>query len=187
MRLPPALIEIIAKGVLRTLSSRGTVSSEKPSETAAKIQRLLELDLQRDETISEKAKSLLQSRHGEIESSRDIDYRSLLGRARNELAAKEGFVPWGGAEKISSDKVRQLAREILELLKGDDSVEYFTGAENLKREVALALEKEKARDNERMARATAKVRSIKRNIPEGSSEFVTLAEQFYREFLEKER
>ncbi len=83
MRLPPALIEIIAKGVLRTLSSRGTVSSEKPSETAAKIQRLLELDLQRDETISEKAKSLLQSRHGEIESSRDIDYRSLLGRARN--------------------------------------------------------------------------------------------------------
>ncbi len=187
MRLPPALIEIIAKNVIRTLSSRGAISSDKPAETAARLVRLLNLDLQKDEAITEKAKSLLLSRDNEIRAVRDLDYRSLLAKAKKELAAQENFVPWGGAEKMTSDKVLHLSREVLELLKNDDDVEYFVSAENLKKEIALSLEKEKTRDNERMAKAAAKVRSIKRNIPEGSSEFVTLTEQFYREFLEKER
>lgn len=187
MRLPPVLVSIIAKGIFRTLSTRGAVSSEKPAETVSKIERILLLDLQKDEEIAERAKSMLESRYSEIKAVKDVDYRSLLGKAKKELAAKEGFVAWGGSEKIPPEKVLQLSREVLAFFKTDDDLEYFIPPENLRKEITLAFEKEKAKDNDRMRKAALKVASIKRNIPEDSSEFVTLKEQFYREFLEKER
>jgi len=187
MRLPPVLVTIIAKGLYRSLSGRGALVSDKPAETVAKLEKLLSLDLQRDEELAERAKSLLESRHSEIKAEKDVDYRQLLGKAKKELAAMEKFVPWGGPEKMSSDKIGQLSRDILEFIRSDDDIEYFMPPDSLKREIALAFEKEKARDNERMQKALLKVRSIKRNIPEGSGEFATLAEQFYREFLEKDR
>lgn len=187
MRLPPVLVSIIAKGIFRTLTARGAISSDKPAETVSKLERLLALDLQKDEDIAERAKSMLESRYGEIKAVKDVDYRSLLGKAKKELAAREGFVPWGGTEKIPPEKVLQLSREVLAFFRADGDLEYFLPAENLRKEIALAFEKEKARDEERMRRAALKVSSIRRNIPEDSSEFVTLKEQFYREFLEKER
>lgn len=152
-----------------------------------KIERLLTLDLQKDEELADRAKAELEGHHSMISAAKDVDYRSLLGKTKNKLAAAEGYVPWGGSEKIPPDKISQLSRDILDFFRSDEDLEYFVTADNLKREIAMAFEREKARDNERMRRALTKVTSIKRNIPEGSSEFVTLAEQFYREFLEKER
>jgi hypothetical protein len=187
VKLPPLLVSIISKGIFRTLSGRGLIVSGKPAETVLKLEKLLLLDLQKDEELTARAKALLESRLDEIKAAGDFDFRLLLSKAKNELASKERIVQWGGSEKIPSEKVLQLSKEILECFKKDDELEYFTSTDNLRKEIAFALEKEKARDKDREQRAAAKVISIKRNIPEGSSEFVTLAEQFYREFLEKER
>jgi uncharacterized protein len=187
MRLPPVLIAIIAKGIVKTLSVRGVIASEKPSDTISKLERLLNFDLQKDEELTNRAKSLLESRYDEIKALKDVDFRQLLGKAKKELAAKENFIPWGGSDKISPDKILQLSAEILEFFKRDEDLEYFVPPENLRREITLAFDKERMKDSGRIQKANAKVRSIKRNIPEGSSEFSTLAEQFYREFLEKER
>ena len=87
--------------------------------------------------------------------------------------------------KLSREKLQSLAGQIHRLLLRDDDVEYFVKDEDLRLGILRALEREMAADEAREAKAREKVRSIRRNIPEGSSEFNELQRQFYQELLDK--
>ena len=87
--------------------------------------------------------------------------------------------------KLSREKIQSLATQILDLLLGDDDVEYFVKEDELRLAILRALEHEVAADEVREAKAREKVRSIKRRIPEDSPEWHALFQQFYRELVDK--
>jgi len=186
MRLPNELVTIICRGILRQLIERKIISSENPKETQLKLEKIFKLDLEKDNYFTEKAKSILDSKLAEIKSQGAVDFRALLSKVKKELATKEKYVLWSGESKFPEDKVWQLSRDFAEFFKSDDQIEYFVKPDQLVKETVFAFKNEAQKDKKREDMALKKVLSIKRNIQEGTSEFETLKDVFYREFLTKE-
>lgn len=186
MRLPKELITVVSKGILKCLIEKRIISSDNLKDTQQKMERIILLDLEKDENYLKKAKEILDKRFNEIKSAKEVDYHLLLLKAKREVASKDNFLVWGGESKFPEDKVYQLSKDFVEFFTRDDFVEYYVKKDELLKEVRRAFELEIARDKKRENLAENKVKSIKRNIQEGSAEYETLKEQFYREFLLKE-
>lgn len=186
MRLPNELITIICRGILRQLLERKIISSENTKETLLKLEKILKTDLEKDSEYTERAKKVIDSKYGELKSQGDFDYRALLLKVKKDLASKDRYVLWSGESKFSEDKIWQLARDFADFFKSDDQIEYFVKFDQLVKEIVFAFKNEARKDQKREEMALKKVLSIKRNIQEGTSEFETLKDVFYREFLSKE-
>lgn len=186
MRLPKELVTIVTRGILRHLIERKIISSENVRDTQQKLEKIVFLDLEKDEEFLREAKSVLDKKMAEIKEVKDLDYHLLLLKAKKEIASKENFVVWGGEGKFSTEKINQLSKDFANFFENDDLIEYYVKKEDLFKEIKRSFENEMNRDKKREIMAEEKVRSIKRNIAKGTSEYDTLKEQFYREFLSKE-
>lgn len=186
MRLPDKLITIISRGILKQLVERKVISSENQRETLLKLEKIFKMDLEKDSEYSEKAKAIVDSKLEGLKSQGDFDYRTLLSKIRKDLASKEKYVLWSGESKFPDDKIWQLSRDFAEFFKSDDQIEYFVKFDLLVKEIVFAFKNEVRKDQKREEMAKNKVLSIKRNIKEGTSEFETLKDVFYREILAKE-
>jgi len=184
MRLPPPLIDLVARGMVHALITRGTLSSDHPHQTVEKVARLIATDLKVEDEVTDAARLILDEHQAELRDG-DLEYSRLLTKVKCEVAAKRGYVLGTGPGKLPRDKVQSLAGQLVGLFLADPDVEYFVKETDLRVSVTRALEDEMRRDALREERARQKVRSIKRHIPEDSSEFHTLFLQFYREFVDR--
>jgi hypothetical protein len=91
MRLPPALIEIIARRLVDQLQSKGVITSDHPERTIEKVENLLVSDLKIEDQLTEEARLLLLEHQSAIREG-DMEYHKLLTRVKAELAAKRGYV-----------------------------------------------------------------------------------------------
>jgi hypothetical protein len=185
LRLPKPLIDILARRLVQSLLQAGTLSSEHPERTWEKVARLLQVDLEVEDALTEEARLLLAQHHAAVKDS-DAEMHRLLARMKGELAARRGYLLSTGPERLSRAKVLDLVRQIVALFLADPDVEYFVPEEKLRDAVQRAFEREMGRDEARRRTAREKVLKIRRGIPEGSGEFEALFQQFYRELLEKE-
>lgn len=185
MRLPPPLIESMARGMMRQLEERNVIASDNPRRTIERIEHLIAADLKREDEITEEARILLMDYQDQIRDA-DMEYHTLLSKAKAQIAKKKGYILSHGEEKLSKEKQYDLSRQMVALFMSDDDVEYFVEESELHPEVARAIEREMHRDSAREEKARRKVMSIKRGIQPGSGEFETLARQFYNEFLDRE-
>jgi hypothetical protein len=185
MRLPPHLVELLARRLLQGLSGKGIIASDHLERTIEKVGRLIAADLSVEDELAEQARLLLAGREEEIKG-RDLEYHALLSKAKAQLASQRGYVLSSGPDRLSREKIQDLTNQVMGLLLRDDDVEYFVKDQDLRLAILRGLEHELARDEARAEKARQKVRNIKRHIPEESAEFHTLFQQFYRELLDKE-
>ncbi len=185
MRLPPPLIDLVARGVVRQLIARRVVSSDHPRATEEKVARLIAEDLKVEDALNEEARLVLDE-HREALRGGEVEYHRLFTRVKSELAAQRGYVLGAGPGKLPREKVNSLGGAVAVLLLEDPDVEYFVPEPQLRLAVLRALEDEMRRDLLREEKAHQKVRSIRRNIPEESAEFHALFQQFYRDLLDRE-
>ncbi len=185
MRLPPPLIENLSRRLVRALIDSHVISSDHPERTIEKVERIVTADLSQEDEIMEEARVMLLEYQSRIKDS-DLEYHTLIAKAKGQIAAKRGYVLSSGPGKLSREKQHDLARQIVAMLLKDDDIEYYVQDRDFHPAVQRALERELARDAQREEKARQKVRNIKRHIPEESSEFHALFQQFYKELLDKE-
>ncbi len=185
MRLPPPLIENLSRRLIRALIDAHVISSDHPERTIEKVERLITADLSVEDDIMEEARLLLLEHQAQIKDS-DLEYHTLIAKAKGQIANKRGYILSSGPGKLSREKQHDLARQVVNLLLRDDDVEYYLQDREFHPAVQKAFEREMARDAQREEKARQKVLNIKRHIPEESSEFHALFQQFYKELLDKE-
>ncbi len=184
MRLPPPLVELIARRMVQALQEKGILSSDHPERTIEKVVHLLTADLKVEDEITEEARQVLL-RHQDELKGKDLEYHALIAKAKAQIAARRGYTLSTGPGRLSREKQHDLAHRIFALFLDDPDVEYFVKDDDFRVAVLKALELELARDAAREQKARQKVLSIKRRIPEESPEFHALFQQFYRELLDK--
>lgn len=184
MRLPPPLIELLARRMVMGLIERGVVASDHPERTIDKVAHLITADLKVEDEITEEARQLLLDHQVELKGQ-DMEYHALMGRAKGQLAARRGYILSSGPGRLSREKMQDLTTKIYAMFLKDQDIEYFVKDPDLRAATLRALEHEMAHDAAREEKAKEKVRRIRRNIPEESGEFHALFQQFYRELLDK--
>jgi hypothetical protein len=184
MRLSPNLIELLSRNLVMSLIERGVLASDRPERTIERTVQLITSDLVVEDEITEEARQILLDHQGELKGQ-DVEYHSLMGRAKGQLAARRGYVLSSGPGRLSREKMQDLTTKLYDMFLRDPDVEYFVKDQDLRNAVLRGLEHEMAHDAAREEKAKEKVRRIRRNIPEESGEFHALFQQFYRELLDK--
>lgn len=92
MRLPPPLIELVARRVVQSLLTRGVISSDHPERTMDKVARLIAADLAVEDQITEEARAIIMEHLDRTRNNEDIEFHRLLLKVKAELAAKRGYV-----------------------------------------------------------------------------------------------
>ena len=92
MRLPPPLIELVARRTIQSLLARGVITSDHPQRTADGVARLIAADLAIEDQIAEEARLIIMEHMGRNPGQEEIEFHRLLLKVKAELAAKRGYV-----------------------------------------------------------------------------------------------
>jgi uncharacterized protein len=160
-----------------------------PQAAADTIASVIQEDLSIEDRLNEEVRDLLEQ-YSEFMRRESVSYQEMFRRVKNQLLAQKKVIKASGrdtgeAMKLSRDKINDLSHKLVDVLRKSR----VTRVRKDPNEVRLALVKEITdllQMEERVDKAArVKIRSQKREIPEGSEEYDLLHKRYYAEELKK--
>ncbi|MFZ0595002.1 MAG: DUF507 family protein [Bryobacteraceae bacterium] len=188
MLLAREFIGYLSRQLVRRLSP-AIIETSTPNAAAEVIAAVIEEDLSTEDRLNSEVRDVLDQ-YSDYMRREGVSYQEMFRRIKNQLMAQRKIIRASGRDsgdgmKLSRDKVNDLSHKIVTGLRKSRDVRVRKDSN----EVRLALVKEMTdllQFEERVDRAArTKVRSQKRDIPEGGEEYDILHRRYYAEELKK--
>ena len=169
--------------------SPAVFETSNPQAAAEVIAQTIEEDLSTEDRLNDEVRELLDQ-YSDYMRRENVSYQEMFRRIKNQLMAQRKVIrasgrDTGDAMKLSRDKINDLSHQLVTALRRSREIRVRKDSN----EVRLALVREITdllQMEERVDRAArAKVRSQKRDIPEGGEEYDLLHKRYYAEELKK--
>ena len=189
MLLAREFVSYIAKQLVKSLTA-GTIETSNPDLVADKIAEVISEELDVEDRLNDEVRDIL-SQYSEYMRREGVSYQEMFRRAKNQLIAQRKVVKASGrdtgdAMKLSRDKVSDISHKIIEMLRKSRELRLRNKDSNAVRLEIVRLMTEVLMTEDKVDRAArAKIRTQKRDIPEGSEEWDILLRRYYSEELKK--
>jgi len=168
----------------------GTIETTTPDLIAHKVAEVVSGELAVEDRLNDEVRDLL-SQYSEYMRREGVSYQEMFRRIKNTLISQRKVIrasgrDTGDAMKLSRDKVTDISHKIVDMfrktreLRLKDKDTNNVRLEVLRFMTELLVAEDKV---DRMARQ--KIRSQKREIPEGTEEWDLLHRRYYAEELKK--
>lgn len=188
MLLPRTFISYLAREVARRLS-QGSIQTSNEAAVREAFEEVLIDELSLEDEINAEARELLNQYTDYIRQER-IPYQEMFWKVKRNILAERKAVsaqPRGEKEgmKISRDKIIELSHKLAGKLPRVSGVRVKKPWNEIRlqilREMRDILTKEESIDQ----LAQEKIRNQKRDIPEGSEEWIVLFRRYYEEEMKR--
>jgi hypothetical protein len=188
MLLAREFIGYLSRQLVRRLSP-ASIETANPTAVAEAIAAVIEDDLSAEDRLNDEVRDVLDQ-YSDYMRREGVSYQEMFRRIKNQFMAQRKIIRSSGrdsgdAMKLSRDKVNDLSHKIVAALRRSRDVRVRKDSN----EVRLQIVKEMTdilQFEERVDKAArAKVRSQKRDIPEGGEEYDILHRRYYAEELKK--
>ena len=188
MLLPRTFISYLAREVARRLS-QGSIQTSNEASVRDAFEEVLIDELSLEDEINAEARELLNQYTDYIRQER-IPYQEMFWKVKRNILAERKAVsaqPRGEKEgmKISRDKIIELSHKLAGKLPRVTGVRVKKPWNEIRlqilREMRDILTKEESIDQ----LAQEKIRNQKRDIPEGSEEWIVLFRRYYEEEMKR--
>ncbi|MCY4587504.1 MAG: DUF507 family protein [Bryobacterales bacterium] len=188
MLLPRTFIAYLAREVARRLS-RGSIQTSNESTVREAFEEVLIDELSLEDEINAEARELLNQYTDYIRQER-IPYQEMFWKVKRNILAERKAVsaqPRGEKDgmKVSRDKIVELSHKLAAKLPRVSGVRVKKPWNEIRlqilREMRDILTKEEIIDQI----AQDKIRNQKRDIPEGSEEWIVLFRRYYEEEMKR--
>jgi uncharacterized protein len=175
------LVEKLAPGVIETPA---------PDVVAQKIAGLISEELAVEDRLNDEVRDLL-SQYSEYMRREGVSYQEMFRRIKNTLIQQRKVIrasgrDTGDAMKLSRDKVTDISHKLVDMLRKSHELRLKDKNPNNVRLEIVRVMTETLTAEERVDRtARQKIRSQKREIPEGTEEWDLLHRRYYSEELKK--
>ena len=189
MLLAREFVSYIAKQLVKSLSP-GTIETPNPDLVAGKIAEVISEELAVEDRLNDEVRDIL-SQYSEYMRREGVSYQEMFRRAKNQLIAQRKVVKASGrdtgdAMKLSRDKISDISHKIIDMLRKSRELRLRNKDSNAVRLEIVRLITEVLMTEDKVDRAArAKIRTQKRDIPEGSEEWDILLRRYYSEELKK--
>ncbi len=167
----------------------GIVETNNPDAVTEIIYNLITEELSAEDRLNDEVRELL-SQYSEYMRREAVSYQEMFRKIKNTLVAQRKIIKASGRDtgdsmKLSRDKVTDISHKLVEALRKSRSLRVKKDPNEIRLEIVrnmtqLLQAEEKV---DRMARD--KIRTQKREIPEGSEEWDLLHRRYYSEELKK--
>jgi hypothetical protein len=189
MLLAREFVSYISKQLVKSLTP-GTIETSNPDLVADKIAEVISEELAVEDRLNDEVRDLL-SQYSEYMRREGVSYQEMFRRIKNTLISQRKVVKASGrdtgdAMKLSRDKVSDMSHKIIEMLRKNRDLRMRNKDTNAVRLEIVRLMTEILMTEDKVDRAArAKIRTQKRDIPEGSEEWDILLRRYYAEELKK--
>ena len=189
MLLAREFVSYISKQLVKSLTP-GTIETPTPDLVAEKIAVVISEELAVEDRLNDEVRDLL-SQYSEYMRREGVSYQEMFRRIKNTLISQRKVVKASGrdtgdAMKLSRDKVSDISHKIIEMLRKSRELRLRNKDSNAVRLEIVRLITEVLMTEDKVDRAArAKIRTQKRDIPEGSEEWDILLRRYYSEELKK--
>jgi len=168
----------------------GIIETPSPDIVAGRVAELISNELAVEDRLNDEVRDLL-SQYSEYMRREGVSYQEMFRRIKNTLITQRKVIrasgrDTGDAMKLSRDKVTDISHKLVDMLRKSHELRLKDKNPNNVRLEIVRVMTEILMAEDRVDRtARQKVRSQKREIPEGSEEWDLLHRRYYSEELKK--
>jgi hypothetical protein len=188
MLLAREFITYLSRQIVRRLSP-GFVETPAPQRVVELIDGVISEDLQIEDRLNDEVRDIL-GQYTEYMRREGVSYQDMFRKAKNALIAQRKIVRASGRDtndnmKLSRDKVTEISHKIITELKKFREVRLRKDTNEIRLAIVKAITEILVMEEKAERAARDKIRSQKRDIPEGTEEWDLLHRRYYGEELKK--
>jgi len=188
MLLPRELIAYLARQLVAKLTPQ-VLETNAPQIVAERIAGIIIEDLETEDRLNEEVREIL-SQYSDYMRREGVSYQEMFRRIKNTLVSQRKVIRASGRDtgdqmKLSRDKINDLSHKLVISLRKMREVRVKHAPNDVRLEIVRQVT-ELLQIEDRVDRAARqKIRSQKREVPEGTEEWDLLHRRFYAEEMKK--
>ena len=188
MLLAREFVSYLARQLVKRLTPQ-TIETSNPEAVTELISHIITAELTVEDRLNDEVRELL-SQYSDYMRREGVSYQEMFRRIKNTLIAQRKVIRASGRDtgdqmKLSRDKVTDISHKIVAALRKARELRVKKDPNEARLEIVRAMT-ELLQAEEKVDRAARqKIRSQKREIPEGSEEWDLLHRRYYSEELKK--
>jgi hypothetical protein len=188
MLLPREFVGYLSREVVKRLTPHSLETADARI-TAEVIATIITEELQVEDRLNDEVREIL-SQYSEYMRREGVSYQEMFRRIKNTLIAQRKVIRAAGRDtgdhmKLSRDKTIDISHKVVSGLRRSREVRLKQAPNEVRLELVRRITELLQLEDKVDRAARQKVRSHKRDIPEGSEEWDLLLKRYYAEELRK--
>jgi hypothetical protein len=188
MLLAREFVAYLSRGVLKRLTPL-MVETTDSQATSELIARVITEELQVEDRLNDEVREIL-SQYSDYMRREGVSYQEMFRRTKNTLIAQRKVIRAAGRDtgdnmKLSRDKIIDISHKVVSGLRKAREVRLKKASNEVRLELVRGITELLQTEDKVDRTARQKIRSQKREIPEGSEEWDLLLRRYYAEELRK--
>src|ERR1700728_3160964 len=188
MLLPREFVAYVSRQIVRRLSP-GTIETHSPEKVTELVNTIISGELDAEDKLNDEVRDILEQ-YSDYMRREGVSYQEMFRKAKNTLVQQRKIVKASGrdtgdAMKLSRDKITDISHKLIVVLKKSRDLRLRKDQNDARLDIVKAFT-EILQVEEKADRASRdKVRSIQRDISEGSEERDILQKRYYADELKR--
>jgi hypothetical protein len=188
MLLAREFVTYLSRQVVRKLAP-GFIETPRPERVAELVDAVITEELQTEDRLNDEVRDILDQ-YEDYMRKEGVSYQDMFRKIKHTLVSQRKIVRASGRDtgdnmKLSRDKVTDMSHKVVAALKKSRELRTKKDPNEIRLEVVKAITEILQVEDKVDRAARDKIRSQKREIPEGSEEWDLLHRRYYVEELKK--
>ena len=188
MLLPKELVAYLARQIVKQLTPM-TVEASDPDAATEAVSAIILDELAAEDRLNDEVREIL-AQYSDYMRREDVSYQEMFRKIKNTLITQRKVVRAAGRDtgdsmKLSRDKITDISHKLIEMMR-KSRLFRVKKPENDVRLLIVKTTTDLLSTEDRVDRAARqKVRTLKRDIPEGTDEWQLLHKRYYADEMKK--
>ena len=188
MLLARELVTYLSRQLVSRLAPR-LIEVANPQAAGDVINSVVLDELEQEDRMNEEVREIL-SQYGEYMRKEGVSYQEMFKKIKNQMVKERKIVRASGRDtgdgmKLSRDKITDISHKMLDRFRKSREFRLKKDHNEIRLEIVKAFTELLMTEDKADRASRQKVRSQKRDIPEGSEEFDILQKRYYAEEMRK--
>jgi hypothetical protein len=188
MLIPRELLGYISRQIVTRLVP-SVIETGAPQNVVEMVSNLITEEMEAEDRLNDEVREIL-NQYSDSLRREGVSYQEMFRKAKNQLIAQRKIVKASGRDtgdsmKLSRDKITDISHKLVTALKRNRDVRVKKQPNEVRLEIVRAMTEVLQIEDRADKASRDKVRSMKREINEGSEEFELLQRKYYAEELKK--
>ena len=188
MLLAREFISYIARQIVRKLTPQ-TIETSHPDAVTELISNIITDELAVEDRLNDEVRDLL-SQYSDYMRREGVSYQEMFRRIKNTMVSQRKIIRASGRDsgdqmKLSRDKVNDMSHKIVTVLRKARELRMKKDPNDVRLEIVRSMTELLTAEDKVDRVARQKIKSQKREIPEGTEEWDLLHRRYYSEELKK--
>jgi hypothetical protein len=188
MLLAREFVSYLSRQIVRKLTPH-VLETPNPQAVAEIIDHIIAEELTIEDRLNEEVRDIL-GQYSDYMRREGVSYQEMFRRTKNQLIAQRKVIRASGRDtgdqmKLSRDKITDMSHKIVAALRKSRELRVKQDPNDVRLEIVRAITELLVAEEKVDRLSRDKVRSQKREIPEGSEEWDLLQKRYYADELKK--